>query len=519
MASDDDFWDISSLLPKIKSAELRVEKAGSFAEITLGGDESRGDTPIPPRKSVKIEIKEENDAPITREYDGGALRRVKISPWPTKFTFYSRFASQAEKLWRKKGKEAPQKEFFSYMPQYDYMTRDQLAFYLYFRDRARHGEYLPVGVSYILLYLYEIINVPEIPPKYGAELIARVWGAYRTEYSYLDKYAGEWLLDYCLIQNVPIPYDVVSPFVGAAAQNLSMPELYCRKDDMSAMLVACSRYDMKKSKYYADNADFFETHITKAATAGIAEYMRSEKYTGAEPVHVSRDSFSGAVASSGAKRKLEIWYRAAPRGRGSSDAVSGIFKLCENGVRAALGIRSRLKETELPEAVVSAVNGYFDSLFPDRDKKRKKADDEEEYMKLYEPENDGTADISHALDIERDAWKTAAELEDAGAQFVGDAAKNEYADVLDDIEHDGDIHSMISALPRALINVIAAALDGDMARGCAETAIPVAEAERRINDKAYDAFGDALIENGNIIEDYRSDVRAALEYMTLKEKK
>ena len=494
-SQSDDFWDISELLPQKKTSPKPTREGRVAAPTT----------------SLRDEVCDESEKNITvREYSGdGALRRVKISPWPTKFTFYSRFAAQAKKLWRKKVTYAEYADFFSYMPQYEYMTYPQLSFYLYFRDKARHGEYISANCGYVLLYLYEIINVTDIPPKSGANLIAHIWGAYRKEYPYLDKYAGEWLCDYCLIYDIPIPYDIISPFLDEAAPNLSLPELYYPNDAAYKMMAAYSRYDIKKSKYYAENAEFFETHIKAAFEAGMEEYMRSDEYKNIEPAHVCRDSFSGAVACRDVKFKLEIWYRAMPHWRGAKDVVAGIFKLCENNVRAVLGIKARLKTDAVREDVSRAVNAYFDNLFPDRDKKKKKQEETEEYMKLYEPENSGVADISHALDIERDAWQTALELEGEDAYSEQDETEAENA-FAPSGEYDGDVSSALRALSPKLLTVLRAAMENDIAAACAEVMMPVAEAERLINEAAYDAIGDALIENGKIIDDYRDEIKSSL---------
>lgn len=120
----------------------------------------------------------------------------------------------------------PARKIFAYTPQYDQLSQSQLDFYLYFRQLVRSGEYPTVDSSYIFLLLYEIINLPElIPAEKGAEMIARLWKAYRDTYPYLDKYIGEWLCDYCLIRHTAPPAFVFD-FCGEAIQKLSFPEFY-----------------------------------------------------------------------------------------------------------------------------------------------------------------------------------------------------------------------------------------------------------------------------------------------------
>ena len=207
IAEADKFWDISSLVPERARTAPRDRKTDTTtAKIDLDGAPEKAGEPIPEKKPEK------NSAAPRREieYEGsGPVSRVRVTPWPTGYTFYSRFAAQAAALWRKKCAKCDPVNFFSYMPQYDQMTTAQLKYYLYWRDLVRHGEYPHVECSYVLLYLYEIINLPKlIPVHVGATLIALVWAAYRDAYPYLDKYAGEWLCDYCMIYDTPVPTEL-----------------------------------------------------------------------------------------------------------------------------------------------------------------------------------------------------------------------------------------------------------------------------------------------------------------------
>ena len=246
--ADDGFWNISSLVPERKRSVPRTQNTDTTTVlIDVDGAPEKASEAIPERKDAPAE----NDSRREIEYEtDGAVCRVSVSPWPTSYTFYSRFAAQAAALWRKKHAPCDAENFFSYMPQYEQMTTAQLKYYLYWRDLVRHGEYPPVDCSYVLLYLYEIINLPKlIPAPIGAKLIALVWAAYRGAYPYLDKYAGEWLCDYCMIYNTPVPTEIVAPFLSDAAPKLAFPEYLSGDGGANFELVSsASTYDYRKSK-------------------------------------------------------------------------------------------------------------------------------------------------------------------------------------------------------------------------------------------------------------------------------
>jgi len=509
IAEADKFWDISSLVPERKKSVPRTQNADTTTVLVdVDGAPAPTGEAIPLRKAAPTKTDDRRD--IEYETDG-AVCRVVISPWPTSYTFYSRFAAQAAALWRKKHAKCDAVSFFSYMPQYEQMTAAQLKYYLYWRDLVRHGEYPPVDCSYVLLYLYEIINLPKlIPAPVGAKLIALVWAAYRGAYPYLDKYAGEWLCDYCMIYNTPVPADIVAPFLSDAAPKLAFPE-YLSKDGGAAfcLVSSASTYDYRKSKYYEAFKDDFDKHIPAAAKAGCDALFEGGIYDSVPPMRVLRDSFSGAVVCCESKYKIAIMYRSPLKSRAVRDAVTSVMKLCENNVRAEKGIKSRFLKITLPSGAVSAVNAYFDAVYPNRNQKKKKDAESEEYMKLYEPSSVGTADIARAMKIESDAWQTAIELDGENIVFEDDAPTEEVFAPDADCGGDG-FDSFVSSLDAGLFSLLKAALDGKFTAACAAQNIAPAEAERLINEQSFDAVGDAVISGGEMIPDYIDDVRSAI---------
>ena len=506
IAEADKFWDISSLVPERARTAPRDRKTDTTtAKIDLDGAPEKAGEPIPEKKPEK------NSAAPRREieYEGsGPVSRVRVTPWPTGYTFYSRFAAQAAALWRKKCAKCDPVNFFSYMPQYDQMTTAQLKYYLYWRDLVRHGEYPHVECSYVLLYLYEIINLPKlIPVHVGATLIALVWAAYRDAYPYLDKYAGEWLCDYCMIYDTPVPTEIVAPFLSDAAPKLTFPEYLSGGGTDFDVLLAASGYDCKKSKYYADNKQDFDKHIPAAAKAGCDALFEGGIYESIQPVRFGRDSFSGAVVCFDAKYKIEVLYRSVSKSRAVRDAVTSVIKACENRIRAEKGIKSRFSKVGLPASAAQAIDAYFDAVYPRGNQKKKKDAESEEYMKLYEPAESGTADIARAMKIESDAWQTAIDLDGENIVFDDDVPPELFTEPKTEAGGDG-FADLAASLGAGLITILKAALDGDYAAACAAQKIAPAEAERLINETSFDFIGDAVVSGGKVIPDYEDDVKA-----------
>lgn len=474
---------------------------------------------IPPRR--EREIRKE---PTAREFcpSSGFIKKVRTIPWPSDFSFYAKFRSDALRYFDREHAACDYIYFFSYMPQYDQMTAAQAAYYLYWRGEVRREHYIKADNSYLFLYIYEIINLPDkIPPETGAVLLSKLWRAYREDFRYLDKYIGEWLCDYCLIYGVEPDWQALAAFSDEIAGKVSLPEFYLRGDELTYPLIrSLSSYDYRKSKYYAEHHDAFDKHIPEAAVQVLSRLVAPEpEKFGVHPAKISRDGFSGAVACRSVKYKLELTCFPLRRSYEMKQLVTGVIKLCENQLRAAFSIKARFSPAGIDERIVRAVSEYFDAFYPDRfaHKRRKASEEAEEaYMALYEPENKGPADIKRALAIEQDAWETAALLggeadeDEMPCEDVPDLSEMPSFSGFDEAA-EGDLAALIPALDEEARRALASAFRGDFAAFCRAAGLMPETVKSRINELAMELVGDIVLDDDfTVIEDYADELFAAL---------
>ena len=87
--------------------------------------------------------------------------------------------------------------FMCYWPSYEYMSEAQLNWYFYMRGCLRGGEYISADLSYLFVYIYELINQIGVSgPEDGFEKIIAVWSNYRKAHDKLDRYLIDWASDY-----------------------------------------------------------------------------------------------------------------------------------------------------------------------------------------------------------------------------------------------------------------------------------------------------------------------------------
>lgn len=603
----DDFWDLSSLLPKKRPPVMRERKPDvETVTIELGAPDKTKDRKIgslsvrfrevsdkPLKVDVSVQLKMDKPqkpttdgelisfgetvrssaqdakpasddklklparsprtptAELIDEYEpaGGLIRRVRVMKWPSRYSFYEQFRHDAKRYAEVKGTECPEVDFFSYTPQYRQMSKAQLAYYFWWRENAIREEWIPASFSYILLYIYEVINLNElIPPEEGLHRLVGVWGAYREKHKVLDKYLSEWVTDYCLIHRLPAPREKLAPMMHAVMANASFREFYMAGGDegitAETLIDLSSDYNWQKSKFAAQDEGVraqYRRHIP-AAVAYVAEKSGDDRFStrGMKSAVVSRDAFCGSLCAHNVKCRIDIEYLSYTRSRELRTLLTELVKYSENRLRAALGIRSRLRVTELDDRFRSLADEYFDREFPSV-KKPTKASRAEEEERLYDAAYDALThgvDAAGAAEIERASWAstellapefgtgsetakavadmTVAETEKTVADMIApDTTAPEYgtsgAPSGEVTENDG-ILSRLDAVAVGYLRTVLTGTPSDALEYCREHSLYADEVASRINETASEVIGDIILEPDGeggytVIEDYIDEIR------------
>jgi len=144
----------------------------------------------------------------------------------------------------------PDIESFSmYYPNYQFMGYKQLRTYFTWRSGIRRGQYTSTSLSYIFVYIYELLaNVGVDDPAHGLLAFLQLWQALRDDVPVLDKYFVDWLKDYHIYYNL----DFVR-FVKDHNLTTVYPENFlfeATKDNCLKLWNAISSYNVTKSIFY-----------------------------------------------------------------------------------------------------------------------------------------------------------------------------------------------------------------------------------------------------------------------------
>lgn len=430
------------------TAKDNAERAGSPASVTRKNPDlhpyETGD-----RTPVSSELgKTHNIPPYTGEEpepqesyvpDSLLLHRVLIFPWESQFNYFDSFPQDAVRVARlKPAGPARPCPFFSYFPQYSQLTRGQLAWYVYWREEVRQGRYLETDNAYVLLLVFELINLPpeEISPREAVDMLVRVWMAYRRVYPRLDNYMCEWLCDYCLIHGIMPDYERLRPAMPDILGIARLKEFYLslgighgndRARTVRMLLAYCCQYDYKKSKFYAEgNRGLFDETIPRALENILPAVFKAGQQANMGPdARMFRDSYVGALCSFRNKRRIEVRYSSFSRSHQLRFFMGDAVKYCENRLRAYLGVRSRLSVILLTPENTACLDMGMNDVMPHDSRKvsvaKSTADPIDAYNELYDaPLTAGKVSPEAADRIEKASWETTQLLVNAFSDTYGE---------------------------------------------------------------------------------------------------
>lgn len=487
---------------------------------------------VPPHKAEPERI-----PALSYEADGLLIHRVEVYEWRSDYRYFNQFIRDAAAYAARTSPDTKpmRASFFSYFPQYAQLNRRQEAWYLWWREQVRNGNFPDTDYAYILLYIFELINLPP-PNREAAQTTARrlaaVWMAYRRRAPQLDHYMCEWLCDFCLIHALPVPGDILAPALDDIVKISNLKEFYLsaaitggERDTAGARILLrhCCQYDYHKSKFAGgEHAALFDRIIPGAVAhamplllgrAGQPPLITMQDST------VTRDAYTGALCAYQNKRRITVSYTSFSRSHDLRFLIGDMVKHIENRLRRYIGVRSRLSTMALPTAVRDALDAYLDPLLPEATATPppKKQAPRAAWESLYDLPSKPVSS-EDAARIEAASWETTRILTEAFGDEMPETAPPPIETTSS--VPDPPVSAGGSELDPELTAFLRLALVGDAA-GQRELAgrlhtLPDALADR-INEWAVGSeIGDVILEDTGegyaVIEDYVADVKALLSH-------
>ena len=519
----DEFWDLEKLLPKRKETSMRAFSPDTVletVEIRGEGASSRSETVLSFGKKQEKLV----EALTYTPEDNPLITSVMIERRTAAYSFYARFRAEGLRRLHFEEKTAEYTPFFSYIPQYSQLNEAQARYYYFFRSMAKKREKVKIDFAYLLLLIYEVLNLPEaIPPREeGLPMLVFLWKAYREDFPKIDKYLVEWLTDYCLLHRLPCPAKELSSILPFVLSEASFKEFYLGNATelspagVDALLALASSYHWRHSRYaVGKNLAFYEKHMYCALLPVLEKLLPAEagEMTGGVKERVS-EAFSGSLCSHNIRATIHVIYHPFSHTPRLQKLLTQAVKHADNRIRAHLSIKNRCSVTELPIEYRQLIDAYFNRIL-----KEGASPVREAYEALYDAADCGIS-FGRASEIELHSWDTTRALvpEDELSEiemplYACEAPKEK--EVAEE-----NIPSGSSTLSPSALLFLSSCLRFDLAG--ADAAIKEAFSTgdtlaEEINMAFSDFFGDIILEpteNGYaVIEDYRDEVEKWIEKM------
>ncbi len=409
MTKRDDFWTDDKLLPASRRRDL------SSTEIT--SNTTFPALPITPSRTMyenglfhPLEMGEGESTMLNQN------SRILISA-TVSFPGYEKMAFRE---YRKKAltshntspkAAAPYRSFYTVMPRYESLGKEQFHYYLTWRDKVRQGKYIQVDYGYLYLYIYELLNlIGDLPPQDVLSALLSLWKAYRKDFPMLDRQLGDWLLDLCILWKLPLPAeDILDIYCTGEQKTLPLSVvcgvvdgLLCGKIPLTPprkelLLKHFCSYHFRQSRYYRENGRFaerMEDLITELLPKIIASGILLPSHS-SSAMKLTRIAFWGTVISAEKRRAIKLEYYTNWGEETLSSALGDCLKVLDNALRTSFGIRSRLSGMHLPEDITKMITNTVADEAPVKIP-----------VKVPIKQKKAAVDLKIARNMEESAWET-----------------------------------------------------------------------------------------------------------------
>ncbi|MBP3369262.1 MAG: hypothetical protein J6L85_00790, partial [Clostridia bacterium] len=383
------------------------------------------------------------------------------------------------------------------------------------------GVQIKVDYSYVLLYIFELINLGN--PDNAREhqrILCEIWNVYQKEFSALSGKLSVWICDFSLLYKLPTPENISST-VGKCVPSLKEFYLHMPHGDYECCAASLIRYgteyDYKKSKFAKDeNLKLFDKYVFGAVLIAVRFYSKNGYMLSefaSEDSKIVRNTFEGALCSSVQRYELEVKYCSFSRSNELRYIMADIVKYAENKIRTYIGVKSKLTVYSVSVELQRELDKYFETELFSVPKSTQKKEEHHEYDVLYElPKIEFS--LEKAKQIENASWSVTNELvsafdedvEDIDWQLGDDDSEIKAEQPVADKKDETSLSSGFSRFG-AFIEAVKMG-NADRYREVAESYGKMLDAVvDEINEIAVEEIGDILIEDVDgelqIIECYR----------------
>lgn len=365
---------------RLPPRQQAVTGSAGPAEFTIGAPSGSKSIPIPPRPVYVEPAVAAREAKSSVDLKDLGIR-IEISYSSGHSGSADKFIQDAKKAVNQRGAAVAHVPFMSYWPTYDSMTNSQLKWYFYWRSMVRDGKYPDTDLSYIFVFVYELINnVGVKDARDGFEQLRRVWLSYRDRHPKLDNYLIDWLFDYALINKYPAnPMEVLREALKVSALpryndiDLLLPGFISGSlvELPLGLIDSISNYRLLRSKFFNEgnqnvveefvprSLDQVNRHMMDKFGSGIFGLFKPKSYAPVQRYPYQSAVYSGKLGTIKMDHVIPYSQHAPLR-----DFITSTVKHTENRLREANNYKGRLRGYTIEPEIQAIIDGLIPSAPP-----------------------------------------------------------------------------------------------------------------------------------------------------------
>ncbi len=471
-------------------------------------------------------------------HEYSALHSAALAVQPSGGASFEGFLKEARKLRERRCiHRESYRRFFSYTPCYRDLDERQLESYLAFREDAQNRRFRPVDYSYLVLYCFELLNLgKEADPPRSLDTLLWLWRSYREEFGVLDQLMSDWVLDFCIEQELEFPMAALDELLPKALHlhspvliglylfdHLLSGKLRPNKEQTEYLLRTLCDYHYRNIRLYRENAlyaasmDGFIAHLFGEGFLTLPEQredFRNLKIP--TPLTVKRSIYPGAVLDPCRRRVLCLHYSPLLGDVNVKGRFTSLIKYVDNRVRKHLGMKIKFAGLSNSPVHQQFIDACFEKYFSAAARQKELA---RAVPAPPVPKRKPQVNVEKASAIESASWKTTDALTkdlygDEGEMVVlGERAEKkeeEKKEYVYEETTEEDVTELAASLDTVETDFCLLLLY----RGTEEAkAYALSRGQffenllRRVNQKALELLGDVLLEpSGQIVKDYREQM-------------
>lgn len=345
--------------PMIKQ-KMTMLQSGDFTEVEWTREEKS--VSIPPWESL-----------TTRILSKGTNTSFQVT---TSFeSNETRFVKRAKELENHIESKSPFVPFMTYWPTYDSMTRDQSKWYFFWRNEVRHKRYPQTDLSYIFLYIYELINgIGWRDPFVGYTHLMEVWVAYRGAFSKLDHYLVDWMSDFVRVTRLNVPLNETLSQISSrySGESWDMELLRRFREEPLALsyeaISSLSNYEISRSKFYMEGGQAVIEKVLPKVLTIVDAYLKKQQgmrlielFNPGAPRQQERALFQSAVYDSSIYGEtILLSVSDISRHEPLREFITQIVRAAENKLRELTGFKHRLRGTQFDSEIEILIGRYLE---------------------------------------------------------------------------------------------------------------------------------------------------------------